>query len=64
MGILINSNTKVVCQGITGKQGTMHCEQMIAYGTSIVAGVTPGKGGTVHLDVPVFDTVGGKKDRC
>jgi succinyl-CoA synthetase alpha subunit len=58
MSILINKNTRVICQGITGAQGTFHTEQAIAYGTKMVGGVTPGKGGTKHLDLPVFDTVG------
>ncbi|RMD61926.1 MAG: succinate--CoA ligase subunit alpha [Alphaproteobacteria bacterium] len=57
MAILIDRDTKVICQGMTGRQATFHCEQMIAYGTRIVAGVTPGKGGTRHLYLPVFDTV-------
>ncbi|HEV2532702.1 succinate--CoA ligase subunit alpha [Phenylobacterium sp.] len=58
MSILINKSTRVICQGITGAQGTFHTEQAIAYGTKMVGGVTPGKGGTKHLDLPVFDTVG------
>ena len=57
MSILINKDTKVLCQGITGSQGTQHCEQMLEYGTKLVAGVTPGKGGITHLGVPVFNTV-------
>ena len=58
MSILIGSETKVICQGITGAQGTFHSEQAIAYGTKMVGGVTPGKGGTTHIGLPVFDTVG------
>ncbi len=57
MSVLIDKNTKVICQGITGGQGTLHTEQAIAYGTQMVAGVTPGKGGQTHLGLPIFNTV-------
>ena len=57
MAVLVDKNTRVICQGITGSQGTFHSEQAIAYGTRMVGGVTPGKGGATHLDLPVFDTV-------
>ena len=57
MSILVDKNTRVICQGYTGKQGTFHSEQCIAYGTQVVGGVTPGRGGERHLDRPVFDTV-------
>ena len=56
MSILVNKNTKVICQGFTGKQGTLHSEQCLAYGTKLVGGVTPGRGGEKHLGLPVFDT--------
>ena len=57
MSVLVNSNTRVICQGFTGSQGTFHSEQAIAYGTKMVGGVTPGKGGEVHLNLPVFNSV-------
>ena len=57
MSILVNKDSRVVVQGLTGKEGSFHAEQMLAYGTAVVAGVTPGKGGTRHLDVPVYNTV-------
>ncbi len=57
MAILVDSNTRVITQGFTGAQGTFHSEQAIAYGTKVVGGVTPGKGGSIHIDLPVFDTV-------
>ena len=62
MSILVDKNTKVICQGFTGSQGTLHSEQAIAYGTQLVGGVTPGKGGSEHLGRPVFDTVGAAVD--
>ena len=57
MSILVNKNTRLICQGFTGSQGTYHSEQAIAYGTNLVGGVTPGKGGQIHLNLPVFNTV-------
>jgi len=63
MSVLVDKNTKVICQGFTGSQGTFHSEQAIAYGTRMVGGVTPGKGGTEHLDLPVFDTVADAVDK-
>ena len=57
MAILLNSETKAICQGFTGSQGTSHSEQCLAYGTKLVGGTTPGKGGQVHLGLPVFNTV-------
>ena len=57
MSVLIDKNTRVIVQGLTGREGSFHAQQMLQYGTKVVGGVTPGKGGTKHLDVPVFDTV-------
>ena len=62
MSVLVDSNTKVICQGLTGSQGTFHTEQAIAYGTQMVGGVTPGKGGSQHIGLPVFDTVAEAKE--
>jgi len=62
MSILIDKNTKVICQGFTGKNGTFHSEQAIAYGTQMVGGTSPGKGGSIHLGLPVFDTVAEARD--
>src|SRR3546814_9780661 len=63
MSILVNKDTKVICQGFTGKQGTFRSEAAIAYGTKMVGGVAPGMGGATHLDLPVFDTVREARDR-
>ena len=63
MAVLVDNSTKVICQGLTGSQGTFHSEQAIAYGTRMVGGVTPGKGGTKHLGLPVFDTVVEAKEK-
>src|ERR671916_2941032 len=63
MSILIDKNTKVICQGFTGKNGTFHSEQAIAYGTRMVGGTSPGKGGSKHLNLPVFDTVAEAREK-
>src|SRR2546421_2633877 len=63
MSILVDRNTRVICQGFTGNQGTFHSEQAIAYGTKMVGGTSPGKGGTIHLGLPVFETVAEAKDK-
>src|SRR5205814_10690824 len=63
MAILVDRNTRVICQGFTGKQGTFHSEQAMAYGTKMGGGTSPGKGGSTHLGLPVFDTVAEARDR-
>src|SRR2546421_10050814 len=63
MSILVDRNTRVICQGFTGNQGTFHSEQAIAYGTKMVGGTSPGKGGATHLGLPVFDTVAEAKEK-
>ena len=62
MSVLVDSSSKIICQGITGSQGTFHSEQCIDYGSNIVAGVTPGRGGQEHLGVPVFNSVNEARD--
>nr|MBA3323841.1 succinate--CoA ligase subunit alpha [Paracoccaceae bacterium] len=63
MAILVDESTRVICQGLTGSQGTFHSEQAIAYGTLMVGGVTPGKGGGTHIGLPIFNTVAEARER-
>jgi succinyl-CoA synthetase alpha subunit len=64
MSVLVDKSTRLVVQGLTGKEGTFHAKQMVEYGTNVVGGVTPGKGGTTHENIPVFNTVAGSWCKC